>query len=76
VSKKIEKPRKPNCEKKPIKILKNRPVQFRFYKPKTEKPESNRTQTEKNPEKTEPNQKKTDPNRAKTEKIGLNRFLS
>jgi hypothetical protein len=47
-------------------------VQFRFYKPKTEKTESNRTQTKK-PEKTSQIEK----NRAKTKKpsqTSLNRF--
>jgi hypothetical protein len=38
-TKKPIKPRKPNHEKKPIKILKNRPVQF--YKPETEKTKPN-----------------------------------
>jgi len=36
-------------------------VQFRFYKPKTEKTESNQTQTKK-PEKNEPNRKKPSQN--------------
>ena len=45
-------------------------VRFRFYKQKTEKTESNRTETDKKPEKTEPNQK----NRAKTKKTEPNRF--
>jgi len=55
---------KPNREKKPIKLIKilKKPadsVRFRFYKPKTEKTERNRTQTEK----TELNRQKTEPNR-------------
>jgi hypothetical protein len=51
-------------KKKPIKILKKLTdlVWFRFYKPKTEKTEPNRTQTE--------------PNRKKPSQTGLNRFLS
>jgi hypothetical protein len=51
MSKKIEKPRKPNREKKPIKILKKSTgsVQFWFYKPETEP---------------NPNRKKPEPNRS------------
>ena len=47
--------------KKPIKILKKPTdsVQFQCYKPKTEKTEPNRTQTEKKQSQT----KKTQPNR-------------
>jgi hypothetical protein len=65
VSKKTEKPRKPNHEKKPIKILKKSAssVRFRFYKPKTEK-------TEPNQQKTEPKLKKT----SQTKKTKPNRF--
>jgi len=45
-------PKKPNCEKKSIKhikILKKLTglVQFRFYKPETEKPNPNRVKLEK-----------------------------
>jgi hypothetical protein len=57
MSKKIKKPKKklpkkPNCEKKSIKhikILKKLTglVQFRFYKPETEKPNPNRVKLEK-----------------------------
>jgi hypothetical protein len=47
-------------------------VRFRFYKKKTKKTKSNRTETEKKPEKnqvkTEPNRKKTSQNRVKPEK--------
>jgi len=58
--------KKPNCEKKLIKILKKPigSVWFQFYKPKTKKTEPNRTQT-----------KKTGKNRAKPKKqsqAGLN----
>jgi hypothetical protein len=51
--KKLRKSRKPNREKKPIKILKKSTgsVQFWFYKPETEKTEPN------------PNRKKPEPNR-------------
>jgi hypothetical protein len=59
--------KKPNCEKKPIKILKNRPVRFQFYKPEIEKNEPNRTQTGKN----KPNRKK---NRGKSEKTEPKHF--
>jgi len=56
--------KKPNREKKQIKILKKLTgsVRFRFYKPKTEKTEPNRTQTKKKPEK---NQSQTWKNWAK-----------
>jgi hypothetical protein len=49
------KPKKPNREKNPIKILKKLAgmVQFRFYKPEIKKNEPNSKQ-----KKTEPNQKK------------------
>ena len=72
VSKKTEKPRKPEKKitektepwKKPIKLIKilkkqAGSVRFRFYKSKTEKTEPNRTQTKK----TEPNRQKTEPKR-------------
>ena len=52
------KSRKLNREKKLIKLIKikkNQPVRFRFYKFETEKTEPNRTQTEKNWKKIEPN---------------------
>jgi len=96
VSKKTEKSIKPrkqkknnrkNRKKKPIKILKKpaSPVQFRFYKQKTEKtepnpnrkkPEKNRAKLEKN-EKTKPN--RLEPvfvlkNRTELKPVGLNRF--
>jgi hypothetical protein len=68
VSKKTEKPRKQkknrtvkNNRLNRLKFWKNQPIRFRFYKPKTEKTEPNRTQTEKKPE---PNQAKPK-NRAK-----------
>jgi hypothetical protein len=54
-------------------------VEFRFYKPETEKTEPNRTQTKKTGKKTEPNRKKTsqtkktEPNREKTEPNQKNR---
>jgi hypothetical protein len=76
LSKKTEKPRKPekkfpkklNREKKPIKILKKPvgSVRFRFYKSKTKKTKLNRK-----------NQAKSVKNRAKLKKpsqTGLNRF--
>jgi hypothetical protein len=47
--------KKLNCEKKPIKILKNRLVWFQFYKPETEKTEANPNR--KKLEKTKPNNK-------------------
>ena len=51
--------KKPNHEKKPIKIFKKPTgsVQFWFYKLETEKTEPNQTQTRKNRKKTESNQK-------------------
>jgi len=58
--------KKPNCKKKPIKILKKPTSSVWFYKPKTEKTELNRTQTGKKQEKTKPNRaksEKTEPNR-------------
>ena len=66
---------------KPIKILKKLAgsIRFRFYKPKAEKTEPNRTQTEKNPSQTgkKPSQtKKTEPKQKKPSQTGLNRFLS
>ena len=66
MSKKTEKPIKPKKLIKPIKILKKSIdlVRFRFYKPETEKTESNPTR--KKPSQTEKNlakQKKTEPNR-------------
>jgi len=48
--------------KKPIKILKNRPVRFRFYKPEIEK--------------TKPKPEKTRKNQVKLEKIESNWFES
>jgi hypothetical protein len=72
--------KKPNREKKPIKILKNPTgsVQFWFYKPEIKKP--NRTQTGKKPSQT----RKTEPNRfepvfvlknqTEPKLVGLNRF--
>jgi hypothetical protein len=77
-TKKLRKPekkqKKPNREKKPIKSIKilKKPtgsVRFRFYKPKTEKTEPNRTQTKKTGKKPEPNLKKPS-------QTSLNRFLS
>ena len=72
--------KKPNREKKLIKFLKKPTdsVQFRFYKPKTEKTKSNQTK----PKPVEPNRKKTEPNRFKSvfvlknepKPVGLNRF--
>jgi hypothetical protein len=61
-------------KKKPIKILKKLTdlVWFRFYKPKTEKTEPNRTQTGKKPSQT----RKTKPKPSQTGKTEPNRFLS
>jgi hypothetical protein len=83
MSKKIKKlrklknklPKKPNSKKKPIKhikILKKLTglVQFRFYKPETEKPNPNRVKPEK---KTESTRKKSS-QAEKTEPTSLNRF--
>jgi hypothetical protein len=55
--------KKPNREKKQIKILKKPTdsVRFWFYKPETKKIEPN--PNKKKPEKTESNRKKTEPNR-------------
>jgi hypothetical protein len=95
VNKKTKKPRKPekNNRKnrtvkkkhiKRIKILKKPAisVRFRFYKPKTEKTESNRTQTEKNQAKSvknrakpkKPSQTSFGLNRTEPKPVGLNRF--
>jgi hypothetical protein len=66
--------KKPNREKKPIKIKKNQPVQFWFYKYEIEKIEPNP-----NRKKNEPNWKKIKPNRVKLKKLSqtnLNRFMS
>jgi len=87
VSEKTEKPRKQkknrtvkNNRLNRLKFWKNQPIRFRFYKPKTEKTEPNRTQTEKKPE---PNQAKLKnrakpvfvlKNRTEPKPIGLNRF--
>jgi hypothetical protein len=56
--------KKPNREKKQIKILKKPTdsVRFWFYKPETEKIEPN--PNKKKQEKTESNRKKTEPNRS------------
>jgi hypothetical protein len=48
-------------------------VQFWFYKPETEKTETNRTQTEKKPSQTG---KKLSQTGKKPSQTGLNRFLS
>jgi hypothetical protein len=84
MSKKIKKPKKlknklpkkPNRKKKPIKhikILKKLTglVQFRFYKPETEKPNPNRVKPEK--KKNESTRKKSS-QAEKTEPTSLNRF--
>jgi hypothetical protein len=64
--------KKPNREKKPIKILKKPigSVWFQFYKPETEKIKPNR----KKPEKNRAKPKKPNQNRAKPEKNEPNRF--
>jgi len=66
--------KKSNREKnliKQLKILKNRPVWFWFYKPETEKPNPN----QKKRVKIEPNREK--PSQIeKSSQTGLNRFLS
>ena len=66
--------KKPNREKKPIKILKKPigSVWFQFYKPETEKIKPNR----KKPEKNRVKPKKPNQNRAKPEKNEPNRFES
>jgi len=70
--------------KKPIKILKKPTgsVQFRFYKPKTEKIEPDRTQSEKNRAKPEKKPSQTEPNwfelifvlKTELKPVSLNRF--
>ena len=74
VSKKTEKPRKQKKNQKNqtvkknrlnrLKFWKNRPIRFRFYKPKTEKTEPN------------PNWKKNPSQTEKPSQTGLNWFLS
>jgi len=76
--------KKPNREKKQIKILKKPTVsvQFRFYKPNTEKTEPDRTQSEKNRAKPEKKPSQIEPNRfklifilkTKLKPVGLNRL--
>jgi hypothetical protein len=64
MSKKIKKPikpKKPNREKKPIKILKKPTSSVRFYKPETEK--------------TEPKPEKNRAKPKKLSQTGLNRLL-
>jgi hypothetical protein len=75
--------KKPNHEKKPIKILKKPTgsVRFYFYKPETKKtePNPNKQKPEKKPSQTGKKPSQTRKNRVKLKKLsqtGLNRFLS